>query len=231
MKRKFFLSVAFIIVGIVAKSQNVQLHYDFGKDRKILTSTVEMFKPDDWGSTFFFVDMNYGESKGNGGGSIAQTYWEIARSFKLKKDFALEPRIEYNGGLDKNFSISNAWLVGAQYTLNNSDFTKILTLQANYKYIETPKEGSFQITAVWGLYFLDRKLAITGFMDFWKEEHIVRNDEGKERKSDFVFLTEPQIWYKVFKNLSLGSEIEISNDFAGNDGFMVNPTLAAKWEF
>ncbi|HYX09999.1 MAG TPA: DUF5020 family protein, partial [Bacteroidales bacterium] len=40
---------------LVAGAQNIQLHYDFGKDRKYLTSTVEMFKPDQWGSTFFFI--------------------------------------------------------------------------------------------------------------------------------------------------------------------------------
>ncbi len=230
MKKVVFLTVALIVFSVVAKSQNVQLHYDFGKDRKMLTSTVEMFKPDDWGSTFFFVDMNYGE-KNKGGGNIVQTYWEIARSFKVKKDCAFEPRIEYNGGLDKKFSIGNAWLAGAQYTFNNEDFSKVLTLQANYKYIPDSETSTFQITGVWGLHFLDRKLSITGFFDFWKEKHTVWDDNGKPKDADFVFLSEPQIWYKVFKNLSLGGEIEISSNFAGNDGFMANPTLGAKWEF
>ena len=53
------------------QAQNIQLHYDFGgalydKDlhgRPVLTSTVEMFKADKWGSTYFFVDMDY-TSKG-----------------------------------------------------------------------------------------------------------------------------------------------------------------------
>lgn len=40
-----------------ALAQNIQLHYDLG--RKGITSTVEMFKPDKGGSTFFFVDLDY----------------------------------------------------------------------------------------------------------------------------------------------------------------------------
>ena len=49
------------------RAQNIQLHYDFGrslydkdlKGRPLLTSTVEKFHPDAWGSTYFFVDMDY----------------------------------------------------------------------------------------------------------------------------------------------------------------------------
>ncbi len=230
MKKGIFTSVLLIFVGFIAKSQNIQLHYDLGKDRQMFTSTIEMFKPDDWGSTFFFVDMNYG-AKNKGGGNIQEAYWEIARSFKLKKGLAFEPRVEYNGGLLKGFEISNAWLVGAQYTFNNADFSKVLTIQANYKYIKDVEDASFQLTAVWGLHFLDRKLSFTGFMDFWKEKHSVFDSNGKISESNYIFLSEPQIWYQVFKNLSLGGEIEISYDFAVHDGFMVNPTLAAKWKF
>lgn len=47
MKQKIIvLLLALIASG--AMSQNVQLHYDLGKDRKYLTSTVEMFRPDKW---------------------------------------------------------------------------------------------------------------------------------------------------------------------------------------
>ena len=65
--RKFFTLAVLLLAVFCGKAQNVQLHYDFGgalydKDldgRPALTSTVEMFKPDKWGSTYFFVDMDY----------------------------------------------------------------------------------------------------------------------------------------------------------------------------
>lgn len=38
---------------------NLQLFYDFGNGRQFVTSTFEMFHPDSWGNTFFFVDIDY----------------------------------------------------------------------------------------------------------------------------------------------------------------------------
>ena len=53
----FFLSLFMLLSSMNVSGQNVQLHYDMG--RSYLTSTVEMFKPDAGGSTFFFIDLNY----------------------------------------------------------------------------------------------------------------------------------------------------------------------------
>ncbi len=231
--RKLYLLVTLFMFALSTFSQNLQLHYDFGDGRKMITSTVEMFKPDNYGSTFFFIDMDYG-SEASGVDGISLAYWEIARSMRFLKDMpALEARAEYNGGFGRNtfggYGISQAWLAGAQYTLNNEDFSKVLTIQANYKYIIDNVGSSFQITAVWGLHFFDRKLSFTGFADFWKED--VDFDFDGTTDAEYIFLTEPQIWYNINKTFSVGSEIEISNNFAANDGFMVNPTVAAKWTF
>ena len=40
---------------------------------------MEKFHPDTWGSTYFFVDMDY-TSEG-----VASAYWEIAREIKFWK--------------------------------------------------------------------------------------------------------------------------------------------------
>ena len=53
-----FAGFALLSVGAFAQT-NLQVFYDFGKDRKLVTTTLEMFKADDWGSTFFFVDYDY----------------------------------------------------------------------------------------------------------------------------------------------------------------------------
>mgnify|MGYP000048083580 len=87
-------------VGIGLRAQNIQLHYDFGrslydkdlKDRPVLTSTVEKFHPDKWGSTYFFVDMDYTSD------GVAAAYWEIARELKFWKN-PFSVHVEYNGGL------------------------------------------------------------------------------------------------------------------------------------
>ena len=86
--RKFYLLAFTALVALVGlRAQNVQLHYDFGKQlyskeqatRPVLTSTVELFRPDSWGNTFFFVDMNYAQE------GVNSAYWEIAREFNLAK--------------------------------------------------------------------------------------------------------------------------------------------------
>lgn len=231
-KQVAVLIVLFMVVS--AKSQNLQVHYDFGKTRKLVTSTVEMFKPDKWGSTFFFVDMNYDASNGK---TLSLAYWEIARGIKLgKSPFAAH--IEYNGGFgqyatgsgSRAYPINNAWLAGFDYKINNADFTKGITFQALYKYIRDKQDASFQLTAVWYMHLLSKKVTFNGFADFWREDNDFATTGG-EVITKFVFLTEPQIWYNFTENISVGSEIEISSNFSGNKGFMVNPTLAAKWNF
>ena len=93
----------FLLGGIFSYAQNLQLHYDFGNDRQYFTTTLEMFKPDAYGSTFFFVDMDY-DDLGSGGG-LSLAYWEIARVFKTEK-MPLGFHAEYNGGIlrDENGS-------------------------------------------------------------------------------------------------------------------------------
>ena len=244
MKKITIGLIAFIVTsfGVVTYAQNVQLHYDMGKDRKMFTTTVEMFKPDKMGSTFFFIDMDYGSESSQIDG-ISLAYWEIARSFKISKNTNFEPRVEYNGGFGRgqfqdvanntvqyNYSINSAWLVGGQYTWASEDFSKVLTLQANYKYIKDKHDASFQLTAVWGLHFFDRKLSLTGFADFWREDNSFF-DGNAINETDFVFLTEPQIWWNAMEHFSFGGEVEMSSNFGGNEGFMTNPTIAVKWTF
>ncbi|PTN10556.1 DUF5020 family protein [Mangrovibacterium marinum] len=231
MKKILFILFAVAFSGAVY-AQNIQMHYDFGKDRKLVTTTVEMFRPDKYGSTFFFIDMDYGSDERNVDNGVSLAYWEIARAFKWKETQAIMPRVEYNGGtmkvyappfVDKYVPIENCWLAGVEHTWASSDFSKILTLQANYKRIKDKEDASFQLTAVWTVKMAEGKLVFNGFADFWKEEM------GWGTKK-FRFLTEPQLWYNFCPNFAAGTEIEISSNFA-EDGWQVNPTLAVKYTF
>nr|WP_321405976.1 DUF5020 family protein [uncultured Carboxylicivirga sp.] len=235
MKIKSLVISALLFSSVLGIAQNVQLHYDFGKDRKLVTTTFEMFKPDKYGSTFFFVDLDYSADTRNVENGVSLAYMEIARSFKWNENQKFEPRIEFNSGNVTGFPIKNSWLAGAQYTFNSEDYSKILTLQANLKQIQDGKKDGdnltgFQLTAVWAVQLLEGKVSLTGFADFWREDVWVDSGNAGEIK-EYVFLTEPQVWYNTCKNFAIGGEIEISNNFGTNDGFMINPTLAAKWTF
>ena len=226
------LAMVLIIVPTRASAQNVQLHYDFG--RNAATTTVEMFRPDAGGSTFFFVDMDYSPK-------VSGAYWEIAREFNFWQDSKvnwLSVHLEYNGGLNTVAgSFNNAILGGLTYSGHSKDWSKTWSITASYKVIPgtialngEKQPHNFQITGVWNLDFFDHWLSFNGFADFWRE---ARPWQGTK----FIFITEPQLWVNLNKiegwekiNLSVGTEIEMSCNFV-QKGFKVMPTAALKWTF
>lgn len=226
--KRVLLSFVFVTALFTAKSQNVQLHYDLGEGRNFFTTTVEMFRPDSWGSTFFFIDMDYSSDTRNVTNGVSLAYWEIARAIKWNENQKFQPRVEFNSGVFKLdgegpwIPIENVLLAGVERTFASADFSKILTLQANYKRIKDKEDASFQLTAVWTIQMLEGKLTFTGFADFWKEEMFWG--------TDYRFLSEPQLWFNATKNLALGTEIELSNNFVA-DEFKVMPTLGVKYTF
>jgi hypothetical protein len=188
-----------------------------------------MFKPDKFGSTFFFIDMDYGVADVKG---VSLGYWELARGVKFW-DSPFELHLEYNGGFGRStdaqaYRINDAWLFGGNYTWNTSDFSKIFTLQAMYKNIRGKNDASFQLTGVWTVQMLKNKLTFNGFADFWREDNnFFLNASGESTK--FVFLSEPQLWYNVCKSFSIGGEVEVASNFALHKGVKACPTLAVKW--
>ena len=234
--KKLLTLFTFLSAASALTAQNVQLHYDMGDTRKFLTSTVETFKTDKYGSTFYFIDFDYGKGGATGVEGPQLAYFEIARGIKFW-DSPFELHVEYNGGFgqyrisDSNgaYTINDAWLFGGNYTWNTKDYSKIFTLQAMYKNIRGKNDMSFQITGVWTVQLFKNKVTLDGFADFWREDNNHFWNAPAGTQTNFVFLTEPQFWYNVTKQFSIGSEIEISTNFAGNHGLMINPTIAGKW--
>ena len=234
MKRLFGVFVLSILLGN-AFGQNIQMHYDMGKDRGYLTSTVEMFRPDKTGNTFLFIDFDYGVGGVEG---VSLSYFEIARCFKLGKS-PFSWHAEYNGGLLQDnaktaFTINDAWLTGIDYSWNANDFSKGFSLKALYKNIANTidsKPNSFQLTAVWYLNFAKGKISFTGFADFWKEKTNFFLNAPLGTSTKLVFLSEPQLWYNFNKNFAAGGEVEFASNFALHKGMKACPTVAVKYTF
>lgn len=238
MLRKTLLSILLAAGFVSLNAQNLQLHFDprgsvYGKDHfatgNYLTATFEMFKPDKWGSTFMFVDADFNLAKGN----IGLMYTEIARDFKVG-GFPLMPHVEFNGGLglfDLNgdvggYSIQNSYLAGFSYPFQLGK--AFMSTYVAYKYNAFAKAShDVQWTVTWTANLLEKKLTLSGFADLWTEN----KDKAAASDKKVVFLSEPQIWYNATDHFSLGSEIEISSNFAGATRAYVCPTLAAKWNF
>lgn len=236
MKKVFLFCIAVmamsIFAGKKADAQNVQLFYD--TERECKTTTIEMFKPDSFGSTFFFADFDYSPK-------VSGAYWEIARElcwWQESKLSWLSVHVEYNGGMNSVAgSFNNAWLAGLTYSGHTADFSKTWSLTASYKHIPdtyglngNKQEANFQITGVWGISFADGWCSFSGFADFWREARPWQDTE-------YIFMTEPQFWVNLNKaegwekiNLSIGGELEISSNFV-EKGFKVMPAIGAKWTF
>ena len=212
------LIVAMLCLPVASKAQNLQVLYD--TNRGCITTTFEMFRPDAFGSTFIFVDMDYNPT-------AVGAYTEIARDFCFWQDSELNwlsAHAEFNGSF-----VSNAWLLGATYSGHSKDFSKTWSVTASYKatfgtFVSQPH--GFQLTGVWGVNFAKGWCSFSGFADLWHEGNT------------YIFISEPQFWVNLNKikgwdkvNLSVGGELELSNNFAGSDGFYARPAFGAKWTF
>jgi hypothetical protein len=229
-----FAGFALLSVGAFAQT-DLQVFYDFGKDRKHVTTTLEMFKADDWGSTFFFVDYDYTDKTSYDAGSrgARSTYMEIERALNFWQDTqlgALSAHVEFNAGIG-----FRNWLFGAEYFLHNADFSNTFTIDLLYKVFsyDDASDLPLQITGVWGMnnLFGVEGLRFSGFFDFWGE----KATWGADDKTKFKFLSEPQLWYNVgalfgCENFNIGGEVELSNNMY-DKGFVCNPCLGVKWNF
>ncbi|MCB9209753.1 MAG: DUF5020 family protein [Ignavibacteriales bacterium] len=219
MKKLFLLFALIFVTSSVA--QNIQLHYDLGKDREYFTTTLEMFKPDEYGATFFFVDFDYNAP---GNKSIALAYFEIARYITIPGAGGLAGTIQYNDGTAPWGPLGHIVLAGASYPIDLGFVTLNTDLLFRKDYLSNGSD--VQLTTVWFVPFFEGKLIFTGFLDLWTGEYWYT--DGKE----VVLLTEPQLWFNIDNHLSIGGEVELSNNFLPlTDGIQVNPTLGLKWNF
>lgn len=230
----FLFSGLMAIASLTAVAQDVQLHYDFGRNlysdqedgRQKVTLTLEQFKADKWGSWYYFVDIDFSRK------FTEAAYTEISREFNIgKKGFAAH--VEYDGGLNKSGSFQQAALLGPAWNGHSADFSKTYSVQLMYKryfksYNYTSAYNSMQLTGVWSTTFANKACTFSGFIDFWRGEKA--NGHGQ-----LVILTEPQFWYNCTEHFSIGTEWEISDNFIYNvyddKSFFINPTLAVKWNF
>ena len=240
--KKILLSAWLLVVSLPILAQlNLQFHYDFadalyGKElsnRPHFTATVENFKADKWGSTYFFVDADFAGNK------LASAYTEISRELRFW-EAPIAFHAEYNGGLAgrENGSYNDAYLTGAAWNWSNQDFSKTFSLQLLYKYLANQPSGnkhSWQVTTVWGIHFAKGLCTFSGYADLWHDSSV---------KSNLILSSEPQFWFNLYAldsvdddfKLSLGAEMELSKSLVfptdgSNDRFYAIPTLAAKWTF
>ncbi len=238
--KKHIVAIAFAMLALaqgVKAQTNLQTFYDLG--RGYATTTFEMFKSDNWGNTFFFIDHYYptqGDKEKSGARSaINGSYFEIERALNFWQDTklgGLSAHLEYDGSTWGN----GVFCLGANYFLHSQDFNNTLTLYLMYEHMNGygTTDIPAKFSAVWGMQDLlgVKGLRFSGFMDVWGNNSVF----GIYEEASFSILSEPQLWYNIGQhfgvdNLNIGGEIELSYNFAGNKGFMCNPCIGTKWNF
>jgi hypothetical protein len=124
MKKVFTLLMLACTMAVSA--QNIQLHYDFGRNfysdqepnRQKMTMTIEQFKADQWGSWFYFVDLDFSRH------FVEGAYTEVSREINIKKESPFAVHAEYDGGLTRTYAFQQAALLGAAYNGHSADYSK-----------------------------------------------------------------------------------------------------------
>lgn len=239
--KKLILFALLILASLPMLAQlNLQMHYDIAdalygnklSNRAHWTATIENFKSDKWGSTYFFIDGNFADN------TLESAYAELSREIRLWKA-PIAFHVEYNGGLSgKTGSYNDAYLAGAAWNWANQNFSKTFSLQLLYKYLARQVIGSkhsWQVTTVWGIHFAKGFCTFSGYADLWHDNSV---------KDNLILSSEPQFWFNLYAlenvdddfKLSLGAEIELTknlvwNTRGQNKDFYAIPTLAVKWTF
>lgn len=235
---KKIIVLLLVFSPIIGYAQNLQVHYDFAEDRRFITTTLEMFRPDTLGSTFWFVDFDFnlpGSPR-----SMSSAYWEIAREFYIpglrNKPFfdELTFHIEYNDGFAAfetsidtlgGVSYNSVFLAGFAHPVKIGNFT--IATQWLCRVPRNTNGPDFQFTLIWLQPLFKGKLIFTGYADLFSQDKVMDND-----KKELIFQTEPQLWYTLTPKISIGGEIEINKNFpVGPNEWGFSPTLAVKWEF
>lgn len=239
MSKKIFFACAIAALAFAqgVKAQNVQVFYDFGENRQYVTTTFEMFKADKFGDTFWFIDHYYADKaqrKAGNASAFNGTYFEIERGINFWQDSNLKDlsaMVEYDGSSWG----AGIFCFGAKYFLHNADFSNTFTVALLYDAHIGVGDADIPVkfSGVWGMndIFGVKGLVFKGFIDVWGNNSAFA--DGTSAKVSV--LTEPQVWFNLGStfdgHLDLGGEVELSYNFAGHKGFMVNPCAGIRWTF
>ena len=249
MKKMYLLAITLMLGAGVSAQTNIQEMYDFNRGH--LTTTIEGFHADKWGSTFFFSDIYHPfDNRPYGTYSVPTGFYtEVSRAINFWHNTALAPlslHVEWNGGQ----YAANALLFGVEYFLHSADYRNTFTFELMYKRISHQIDNiPMQFTFVWGMkdLFGVKGLSFSGFLDIWGEINDWSAADAVEKdETGLVILSEPQLWYNIGQhfgcpNLNIGGEVELAYNFSGgyhsgmefaqNKGFTVAPCLGVKWVF
>ncbi len=218
------VTVFFCVTLDSGVAQNLQLHYEASAQRHYPNAFLESFTFDDWGSTYWFVTMDFTDPFENGSSSMTSAYGELARYFNFGPFQKVNLTLQYNDGIAFWGPMGRAWLAGVSLPLERRRGFLQTDVLIRMTPVDAPVDG--QLTFSWMITIGNRGLVFTGYWDTWSETEA---DDAKH----LVVLSEPQLWYPVWQNLDLGLGGELGYNFPSSEEstWQFYPDLSLRWNF
>ena len=239
MKKAALLGFCLVCLSLFCQARvNIQLLYDC-VDAPY--TTIETYKGDRWGDTYFFIDHYYAtrEDRKIGLGSAYRgSYFEIERGLNFWHDTRLKDfylHVEYDG---------SSWgkgmaCIGAKYAFHNTNFSRTASVALMYDHYIGPGSANvpLKFTGVWKVerLFGVGGLTFDGFIDVWGNNTEYITSQMGIGYDHFSIVSQPQLWMNMsvigVPNLNLGGEVVLGYNHHGSHGFSMQPGVGIKWAF
>jgi len=238
---KVRLVIAFIVAfALRAGAQNLQLHYDLRHSvdprhtvKNFPSLYFEYWKGRDSGSFLLKMQADLFGDKGN----MGQFYMQVSQTFRWWKP-KVYLQLQYSGGLGISepgkypYTITNSFAIGAAYPFS-SNAHAFFNVYACYKLAVFSKPSHDPLAAFyWLLFNHNYKINFSGNLVVWTEnknhgDSFTASESGKQ----FYVFADPQLWFTVYKGLSLGTKCTFNYHVLTTDDVLkVYPGLGMRYQ-
>jgi len=244
---RFFTTLFFLLFTFRALSQNLQLLYDFRhtvdpglNSTNYPTLSFEYFKSNDTTGSGLFMLKLQSDLKGENY-NLGESFLQVTRSIRFwKPKFYVS--FNYSGGLGvyrgwevppeiHGFYMSNSLAAGLTYTYVREGAWMSSSLYFRYNAFDKPSYDP-QLSIYFGDGFFYYRLVLTGGIVLWTQNR----DQGNEYTrglsgKKFAFFADPQVWYRIYKGISMGSKINVYYNLLGEENSaQFYPSLGLKFQ-
>ena len=243
---KFLIVILLSLFSVSAFSQSLQLHYDFRhiiapkrNPRNFPTLYFEYYKLPDSGKYFIkpgsFLLKTQADFNGDQG-NIGKYYMQVSQEFRFWKPKVFID-LQYSGGLGITTPRQYSYYILNTYAAGISHPFKIgqvyLSSILFYRYVPYKQPSNdFLYTMYFYRGLFNYKAEFSGDFSIWTENKNHGDDAtaGQSGKR-FFFFAEPQVWYNINKQFSVGSKLNMFYHVNTTDNILEGyPTAAIRWK-
>jgi hypothetical protein len=244
---KYLLLFCSSIFSTALFSQSLQLHYDLRhtldpahNSRNFPTLYFEYFKSQNDTSSIikpgsFLIKIESDMQGANG--NVGKSFLQASQTFRLWKP-KIFLSLQYSGGLgvteprQYSFYIANALSAGPSYPFQWEGAYFNAALYYNYNMLKKPS-SDMMISFYWGKGFWNYAMEFAGDFELYTLNKNTGEDFTKNLRGKTVsFFGEPQVWFRMRGNFSMGSKIILYYHVITSENlFEVYPTIAARIKF